>query len=397
MITGRSSGLGIPGARRIRTVPSACAASTAAPLVTVKKVSCVSAFTARRFIFPPPDPPGGLALHTSDRDHGLAAAAARASAVFDRPPALRSTQTSAKTFPSSSPAYTASPLVSTHTHRTADFMYAFAPHRAASAPVLRFTSVTRLSALPTMTMLEFPGWKRTAVTDASSTSSAESPRSDRLHLHSFLETSWETSTDFDQCRTSPSAEEVTSSLPPADQSRSVIAAAWPRSSCANSKPPSPSFGAMSSTVPESRPSARVFSPPRPDHLATVTLDLHGVKMRFGCVWWSSMENALELDATVELDACDRPERVEASSPSVSNPETMLEILRTGMPSASSSSSAPRRNAAATTDAGLIRFGSIGTGGGFFGCASRGSSSTSASSAAIRRASLSATSAARKVA
>ena len=113
---------------------------------------------------------------------GLAAAAARASAVFDRPPALRSTQTSAKTFPSSSPAYTASPLVSTHTHRTADFMYAFAPHRAASAPVLRFTSVTRLSALPTMTMLEFPGWKRTAVTEASSTSSAESPRSDRLQI-----------------------------------------------------------------------------------------------------------------------------------------------------------------------------------------------------------------------
>ena len=83
VITGRSSGFGIPGARRIRTVPSACAASTAAPLVTVKKVSCVSAFTARRFIFPPPEPPGGLALHTSDSDHGLAAAAARASADFE--------------------------------------------------------------------------------------------------------------------------------------------------------------------------------------------------------------------------------------------------------------------------------------------------------------------------
>mmetsp|Transcript_1815 Transcript_1815/g.8034 ORF Transcript_1815/g.8034 Transcript_1815/m.8034 type:complete len:213 (-) Transcript_1815:113-751(-) len=211
----------------------------------------------------------------------------------------------------------------------------------------------------------------------------------------------ETSTDLDQCRTSPSAEEVTSSLPPADQSRSVTAEAWPRSVSTRSKPPLSRFGRMSSTSPVSRPSARVFSPPCPDHLATVTLDLRGVKMRSGCDGWSSEASAPVVacdddDATVDADAVDRPDRVEASSPSPSNRETALDIRRTGMArasSSSSSSSAPRRKAAATTDAGLIRFGSIAGG--------RPSAPPSfgggAASSARRRASLSATSAARKAA
>ena len=49
------------------------------------------------------------------------------------------------------------PELSVHTLDTADLMYALAPHLAAVAPVLRFTSDTVRSALPTRTMLEFVG------------------------------------------------------------------------------------------------------------------------------------------------------------------------------------------------------------------------------------------------
>ena len=210
------------------------------------------------------------------------------------------------------------------------------------------------------TMLEFVG-ERTPI--AGRRRPRRSPRRTGYISIRFLETSMETSTDLDQCRTSPSAEEVTSSLPPADQStrrtdRAVLSVVHQ----APSLPVRPQELHLSAVAAlPARALRRRSRPPRHGDLRP-----RGVKMRSGATveFVASALVVADDDATVDETQVDSPGSGRRRRRRRRRTRDDADIRRTDgarIVPRPPRWNAPRRKAAATTDAGLIRLGSIGGG------------------------------------